>query len=84
MNLYYRLHPMSICHRETMAVTSINSELVDNGESVLFYALFEEKQTGRSKPDGNRLVIMRFRVFHKSNDFDEVDSSWCFLRPYRS
>ncbi|GIY27969.1 hypothetical protein CDAR_525861 [Caerostris darwini] len=52
-----------------MAVTSINSEWVDNGESLLFHALFEENF--RSNPDGIWWVIMRFCVFHKSPDFDE-------------
>ncbi|GIY83558.1 hypothetical protein CDAR_387001 [Caerostris darwini] len=54
-----------------MAVTSINSELVDNGESLLFHTVFEENF--RSNPDDIWLAIMRFCVFHKSPDFDEMD-----------
>ncbi|GIY27975.1 hypothetical protein CDAR_525901 [Caerostris darwini] len=65
-----------------MPVTSINSKLVDNGESLLFHALFEENF--RSNPDGIWLVIMRFRVFHKSPDFEEVENSWRYLRPDRT
>ncbi|GIY27974.1 hypothetical protein CDAR_525891 [Caerostris darwini] len=79
MNLYYRLHQMSIYHRETMTVTSINREWVDNGESLLFHALFEKNF--RSNPDGIWLVIMRFCMFHKSPDFDDVESSWRCLSP---
>ncbi|GIY10119.1 hypothetical protein CDAR_208201 [Caerostris darwini] len=82
MNRYYRLHPMSIYHRETMTVTGISREWVDNVESLLFHALFEENF--RSEPDGIWWVIMRFCVLHKSPDFDEVESSWRYLRPDRS
>ncbi|GIY74778.1 hypothetical protein CEXT_300231 [Caerostris extrusa] len=81
MNLYYRLHPMPIYHRETMAVTSINSELVDNGESLSFHALFEENFG--SNPgwylvagDANVLLIILVRKLRKTmakmNEITEV------------